>query len=165
MIPHSLYARRRDEPLPLWVLRRSDQRVHRLARAGDALPESNQRTAARPHRYSFPPLRSGIFDVEVPRDDYEKLSSDRIGEPSAKIRERVEAARDRQSAGFSGMPLHCNDDMGPGEVRKFLCGQKSARAYHRILKLARAIADQAGSERIETAHIAEAIQYRPRKQM
>jgi magnesium chelatase family protein len=72
-----------------------------------------------------------------------------------------------------------NADMGPAEVREF-CGvdeagasllraamkqlHMSARAYHRILKLARTIADLAGSETIETAHLAEAIQYRPRRQ-
>jgi magnesium chelatase family protein len=72
-----------------------------------------------------------------------------------------------------------NADMGPAEVREF-CSvddagasllraamkqlHMSARAYHRILKLARTIADLAGSERIETTHLAEAIQYRPRRQ-
>ena len=72
----------------------------------------------------------------------------------------------------------CNADMGPAEIRQ-LCQvdeagnqllkaamrqmQLSARAYHRILKLARTIADLAGSEAIQTAHLAEAIQYRPRR--
>jgi magnesium chelatase family protein len=70
--------------------------------------------------------------------------------------------------------------MGPAEVRQYCevdqAGKSllrvatqqlamSARAYHRILKLARTIADLAGSERIETAHLSEAIQYRPRWQM
>jgi magnesium chelatase family protein len=111
--------------------------------------------------------------------EYEKLSDDWLGEPSEAIRGRVEAARDRQRDRFEGTRLLTNADMGPAEVRD-LCRlddagrsllraamkqlHMSARAYHRILKLARTIADLAGSDEIETAHLAEAIQYRPRRQ-
>ena len=117
--------------------------------------------------------------IEVPRVEYEKLADDRMGEPSSAIRQRVEAAHERQMARFKGTSLSCNADMGPAEVRD-LCQvdpagksllrsamhqlQMSARAYHRILKLARTIADLAGSDKIETVHLAEAIQYRPRRQ-
>jgi magnesium chelatase family protein len=124
------------------------------------------------------PLMDRIdIHVEVPRVPFEKLSSQRVGEPSAKVRERVEAARGIQRERFEGTALQTNADMGPAEIRKF-CPiddtstnllkaamqqmQLSARAYHRILKLARTIADLAGAEQIKTAHIAEAIQYRPR---
>ena len=86
---------------------------------------------------------------------------------------------DSQRRRFEGTELACNADMGPAEVRQYCevdqAGKSllraamqqlviSTRAYHRILKLARTIADLTGSERIETAHLAEAIQYRPRRQ-
>jgi magnesium chelatase family protein len=129
-------------------------------------------------RISGPLLDRIDIHVEVPRVDYEKLADDRLGEPSASVRGRVEAARTRQRERFSGGGLLCNADMGPADVRvhcqvdetgKSLLKaamrqlQLSARAYHRILKLARTIADLAGSERIQPPHLAEAIQYRPRR--
>jgi magnesium chelatase family protein len=130
-------------------------------------------------RISGPLLDRIDIHIEVPRVEYERLSDDRLGEPSADIRQRVEAARERQARRFAGTPLLANADMGPAEVRVYCpldeAGrallraamqqlQMTARAYHRILKLARTIADLAGSDRIQTVHLAEAIQYRPRRQ-
>jgi len=129
-------------------------------------------------RISGPLLDRIDIHIEVPRVDYEKLADDRLGEPSAVIRRRVEAARERQRRRFAGTNLTCNADMGPAEVREYCrvdeTGRSllkaamrqlamSARAFHRILKLARTIADLEGSEHIETHHLAEAIQYRPRR--
>ena len=130
-------------------------------------------------RISGPMLDRIDIHVQVPRVDYDKLTDDTRGETSASVRERVEAARQRQQARFSELPhVACNADMGPTEVREHcpldetghhLIGAAmrqlhlSARAYHRVLKLARTIADLAADERIEPKHIAEAIQYRPRK--
>lgn len=128
-------------------------------------------------RVSGPLLDRFDIHVDVPRVKYEKLSSEEASEPSAAIRARVRAARARQHERFKGTSLLTNADMGPADIRTFChldgAGQQlmkhavrqlnlSARAYHRILKLARTIADLAGAERIEAHHLAEAIQYRPR---
>ncbi len=129
-------------------------------------------------RISGPLLDRIDIHIEVPRVDYDKLTDERLGESSEAIRARVERARDVQRTRFAGTPISSNADMGPTEVRQ-ICRldetgrglvraamqqlQMSARAFHRILKLARTIADLAGSERIETPHLAEAIQYRPRR--
>ena len=136
-------------------------------------------------RLSGPLLDRIDIHVEVPRVEYDKLSDERLGEPSADVRERVEAARERQRERFAaqepglGPRCNCNADMQPADVRVFCAVdeagksllkaamtqlQLSARAYHRILKLARTIADLAGSEDIRPPHLAEAIQYRPRRQ-
>jgi magnesium chelatase family protein len=128
-------------------------------------------------RISGPMLDRIDIHIEVPRVNYEKLSSDRLGESSEAIRARVQAARQLQLGRFVGTNIVCNADMRVAEVRKFCkldeTGDSlvraamsqlnlSARAYHRILKLARTIADLAGSEHIQTAHVAEALQYRPK---
>ncbi len=131
-------------------------------------------------RLSGPLLDRIDIHVEVPRVEYEKLASETALERSESIRARIEVARERQRKRFEGTRLSCNAEMGPGEVREYCrlddAGrsllrsamqqlQMSARAFHRILKLARTIADLAGEEEITTAHLAEAIQYRPRRQM
>jgi len=132
-------------------------------------------------RISGPMLDRIDIHVEVPRVEYEKLSDDRLGEPSSVVQARVEAARDIQRWRFCGTAevssVTCNADMHPAEVRRF-CQldessralmrtamnqlQLSARAYHRVLKLARTIADLAGYENIGPQHLAEALQYRPK---
>ncbi|MFC2002930.1 ATP-binding protein [Chloroflexota bacterium] len=120
--------------------------------------------------------RVDIF-VEVPHIEYEKLTDDRLGEPSEDVQARVIAARSTQRERFQGIRLACNAEMTPAEVREFCQVEESARsllkaamkqlylsarAFHRILKLARTIADLENAEIIQAHHLAEAIQYRPR---
>jgi magnesium chelatase family protein len=120
--------------------------------------------------------RVDIF-AEVPRIDYEKLADDRLGEQSEKVQARVKATRHQQQKRFSDTRLTCNAEMTPPEVREFCQVEESAqsllkaamnqlnlsaRAFHRILKLARTIADHENSDIIKAPHLAEAIQYRPR---
>lgn len=128
-------------------------------------------------RISGPMLDRIDIHIEVPRVDYEKLSSGRLGESSESIRERVQTARERQRVRFEGLDIVSNSDMGVAGVRQF-CKldeegeslvrsamsqlQLSARGYHRVLKLSRTIADLAASDEIQSTHLAEALQYRPK---
>jgi magnesium chelatase family protein len=127
-------------------------------------------------RVSGPLLDRIDIQLRVPAVRPTELSGEASEEPSVAIRARVEAARERQRARFAGQgAVHANAHMGPRDLRRFcrLGGTAeellrsalsrlglSARAYHRILKVARTIADLAGSQEIEPSHIAEAIQYR-----
>lgn len=130
-------------------------------------------------RVSGPLLDRIDIHVEVPRVDYDKLTDSRSGEPSAHVRERVEMARERQRERFKDHAyLHANADMGASEIWG-LCNVSSkaeellnitlrkmnlsARAYHRILKMARTIADLAGNDQIQVEDLAEATQYRPQR--
>lgn len=127
-------------------------------------------------RISGPLLDRLDLHIEVSPVPYEELASRQNGEPSEAIRERVMAARIRQLERFRDLPgVYTNAQMDTRLVRRFCTlsseGEElmkraisrlglSARAYDRILKVARTIADLAGSDRIATEHLAEAIQYR-----
>lgn len=130
-------------------------------------------------RISGPLLDRIDIHLDVPRVNYDKLMAQERAEPSISVRQRVEQARERQRQRFAGRPhLHANADMGPGEIQE-LCAltpdarqlldmsvrrmQLSARAYHRVLKLSRTIADLSCSETVEVVHVAEALQYRPKQ--
>lgn len=136
-------------------------------------------TAAQVQRYrariSGPLLDRIDIHIEMPEVGYRELSDRSRGEPSSAIRARVNAARARQRERFAGEGILCNAQMNANQVRAWCTPEGaaerllqqaftrlrlSARAYQRILKVARTIADLAGSERIMEQHYAEAIQYR-----
>jgi magnesium chelatase family protein len=128
-------------------------------------------------RISGPLMDRIDIHMQVPRVEYQKLRDMRQAESSDEVRARVEAARERQRTRFRETGIASNADMRPAQIRKY-CGldeacqnlmktamrqlQLTARAYHRVLKLARTIADLAGAEEITQVHLAEALQYRPK---
>jgi len=113
--------------------------------------------------------------LEVPRLKYEHLTDKRRGEPSEEIRKRVDKARSVQKKRFESEGAHFNAHLESKELEKYCILDKeaeellklailelgiSARAYDKILKVSRTIADLDGKEVVESHHISEAISYR-----
>jgi magnesium chelatase family protein len=142
-------------------------------RACSCAPPAVQRYLS---RVSGPLLDRIDLHIEVPAVRYRELSGRGAAEPSSAVRERVVRARERQRARLAGRPgIYANAHMRAREIREFCrvgAGSDallrtaitrlglSARAYHRILKIARTLADLEGEGEIGTAHVAEAVQYR-----
>ena len=126
-------------------------------------------------RISGPLLDRIDMHIDVPSVEYEAMRRKEQPEPSSAIRERVNAAREVQKKRFAGTEVSCNAYMTPAMIGQYCAldaaGEKlmqgaferlglTARSHDRILRMARTIADLEGSEHIEAAHLAEAIQYR-----
>jgi len=127
-------------------------------------------------RISGPLLDRIDLHIEVPAVKFREMTGEQTGESSAQIRHRVVTARQVQHARFAGRPkITCNARMGPRELKQFCALNDtakdmlqmamtemnlSARAYDRILKVARTIADLAGAADISPEHLSEAIQFR-----
>ena len=126
-------------------------------------------------RISGPLLDRIDMHIDVPSVEYEAMRRKEQPEPSSAIRERVSGAREVQKKRFSGTEVSCNAYMTPAMIGQYCAldaaGEKlmqgaferlglTARSHDRILRMARTIADLEGSEHIEAAHLAEAIQYR-----
>lgn len=127
------------------------------------------------NRISGPIMDRIDIGTEVARVAWREMREDRTGKSSKKIREEVMEARERQERRYRGTGIRCNGDMEAGDIRKYAAlGEKeqklvemvfdsmklSARAFHRMIKVARTVADLEGSDQIGTEHISEAIAYR-----
>ncbi len=126
-------------------------------------------------KVSGPLLDRIDIHIEVTAVRKEELLGKRTAEPSSEVRKRVNEARKIQQERFKNLPIYSNAQMSPKHIRRFCpLGREgedllrsaiselhlSARAYHRVLKISRTIADLEGKERIESSHISEALQYR-----
>jgi magnesium chelatase family protein len=129
-------------------------------------------------RISGPLLDRIDLHIDVPKVKYEKLVDEAVAELSQSIRERIQVAREVQERRFAELKITANSEMGNQEIKEW-CRidersqellrsavnqmQLSARVYFRVLKLARSVADLTGSKNVETSHVAEALQYRPKQ--
>jgi magnesium chelatase family protein len=147
---------------------------------GDPLKECKCSSSeiTRYHKRISGPLLDRIdMFIEVPRIEFDKLTDDTVGETSSIVKQRIDKARAIQTARFQGNNTDKNSDMSPVEIKDFCKVEPAAnnllktamrqinftaRSFHRVLKLARTIADLDNSEIISTNHIAEALQYRQR---
>ena len=129
-------------------------------------------------KISGPLLDRIDLHVEVPRISFEKLTEENKSESSQTIRKRVSNARAIQNKRFKDLKIFTNAEMGNAEIKNFCPLNEgclnllknaltklnlSARSYNRIIKLSRTIADLAQEEKISPKHIAEALQFRPKK--
>lgn len=156
----------RHEPVSVRLLRTSDKKMHL----------SEGRAAKYLSRVSGPLLDRLDIHIEVPPVDFDALSQKEGSEEcSSEIKARVNNAREIQRRRFKGTSVTCNAKMDSALTRKYcimttaaanilrLSFDKlglSARAYDKVLRVARTIADLDGSDVIDTKHIAEAVQYR-----
>jgi magnesium chelatase family protein len=130
-------------------------------------------------RISGPLMDRIDLHIEVPALKYEKLASEKVAEESAAVRKRVESARAIQRQRFLNQPNSINSEMNIQQIKEHCvldsASQQilknavntlhlSARGYHRVLKLARTIADLAGEPQILATHLAEALQYRAKEE-
>jgi magnesium chelatase family protein len=131
-------------------------------------------------KISGPLLDRIDIHIEVPRLKYEKLASEKVAESSSEVKKRVQKARDIQNKRFKNIKIKSNSGIGSRRIKEFcavtpeaekMLGNAveqmrlSARVYHRLLKIARTIADLEGKEIISADHIAEALQYRPKEKV
>ena len=136
-------------------------------------------TASAVYKYqrkiSGPMLDRIDIQINVPRETYDRLSGDSTGKTSAEIRNEVALARAVQQKRFAGNKIMTNSEMGPKDIKRYclledsaeeiiknvmIANNLSARSYHKILKIARTIADLSGADKIEYSHMAEAVGYR-----
>jgi len=130
-------------------------------------------------KISGPLLDRIDLHIEIPPVKYDRLATEKVGEESKAVKDRVERARQIQRIRFQAEKINANSEMNLQQMKKYCQldteGQQilktavnnlhlSARSYHRVLKISRTIADLAGLEKINVVHLAEALQYRPREE-